>query len=84
MTTNVLTRSFGNSRAGCFIDPSWTLTSEHVQKAGVRVLGQFKLDDPRGAEGQVLAVADLTMSDRKAHNVVFVCDMFEQRLCIRR
>jgi hypothetical protein len=75
MTTNVLTRSFGNSRAGCFIDPSWTLTSEHVQKAGVRVLGQLKLDDPRGAEGQVLAVADLTMSDGKAHNVVFVCDM---------
>src|SRR5262249_38056809 len=46
-----------------------------VQRAGVRVLGQLKLDDPRGAEGQVLAVADLTMSDRKVHNVVFVCDM---------
>jgi hypothetical protein len=75
MTTNVLTRSFGDSRTGCFIDPSWTLTSEHVQKAGVRLLGQLKLDDPRGAEGQVLAVADLTMSDGKAHNVVFVCDM---------
>ena len=75
MTTNVVTRSFGNSRMGCFVDPSWTLTSEQVQKAGVRVLGQLKIDDPRGAEGQVLAVADLTMSDNKAHNVVFVCDM---------
>jgi len=75
MTTNVVTRSFGNSRTGCFVDPSWTLTSERVQRAGVRVLGQLKLDDPRGAEGQVLAVADLTMSDGKVHNVLFVCDM---------
>jgi hypothetical protein len=41
MTTNVVTRSFGNSRMGCFVDPSWTLTSEQVQKAGVRVLGQL-------------------------------------------
>ena len=75
MTTNVVTRSFGNSRMGCYVDPSWTLTSEHVQRAGVRVLGQLKLDDPRGAEGQVLGVANLTMSDNKAHNVAFVCDM---------
>ena len=75
MTTNVVTRSFGNSRMGCFVDPSWPLTSEQVQRAGVRVLGQLQLDDPRGAEGQVLAVADLTMNDNKAHNVVFVCDM---------
>jgi len=75
MTTNVTTRSFGNSRMGCFVDPSWTLTSEQVQSAGVRVLGQLELGDPRGAEGQVLGVADLTMSDNKAHNVVFVCDM---------
>jgi hypothetical protein len=75
MTTNVVTRSFSNSRSGCFVDPSWTLTSERVQTAGVRVLGQLKLDDPRGAEAQVLAVADLTMRDSKVHNVVFVCDM---------
>jgi hypothetical protein len=75
MTTNVVTRSFGNSRMGCFVDPTWTLTSEQVQRAGVRVLGQLELADPRGAEGQVLALADLTMSDNKAHNVVFVCDM---------
>jgi len=75
MTTNVVTRSFGNSRMGCFVDPTWTLTSERVQQAGVRVLGQLKLDDPRGAEGQLLAVADLTMSDGKVHNVLFVCDM---------
>ncbi len=75
MTANVLTRSFGNTRMGCLVDPSWSLTSEQVQKTGVRVLGQFKLDDPRGAEGQVLAVADLTMSDGHAHNVAFVCDM---------
>jgi hypothetical protein len=75
MTTNVVTRSFGNSRMGCFVDPGWTLTSEQVQRAGVRVLGQLELGDPRGAEGQVLAAADLTMSDNKAHNVVFVCDM---------
>src|SRR5271163_3042707 len=75
MATNVVTRSFNNERSGCFLDPSWTLTSEHVQKTGVRVLGQLKLDDPRGAEGQVLAVANLTMSDGKKHNVVFVCDM---------
>ena len=75
MTTNVLTRSFGNARMGCFVDPSWTLTSEQVRTAGVRVLGQLQLGDPRGAEGQVLAVANLTMSDNKPHNVVFVCDM---------
>ena len=25
MTTNVVTRSFGNSRMGCYVDPSWTL-----------------------------------------------------------
>jgi hypothetical protein len=75
MTTNVVTRSFGNDRIGCFVDPSWTLTSERVQKPGMRVLGQLKLDDPRGAEGQVLAVEDLTMSDGKAHYVIFVCDM---------
>jgi hypothetical protein len=75
MASNVVTRSFNNQRSGCFVDPSWTLTSEHVQKTGVRVLGQLKLDDPRGAEGQLLAVANLTMSDGKNHNVVFVCDM---------
>src|ERR1700758_5456538 len=75
MTTNVTTRGFGNSRTGCYIDPTWTLTSEHVQQAGVRVLGQLMLDDPRGAEGQVLGVAGLTMNDAKVHNVVFVCDM---------
>jgi hypothetical protein len=75
MTTNVTTRSFGNSRTGCYIDPTWTLTSEHVQQAGVRVLGQLMLDDPRGAEGQVLGIAGLTMNDAKVHNVVFVCDM---------
>ncbi len=75
MTANVLTRSFGNARMGCLADPSWTLTSEHVQRAGVRVLGEFKLDDPRGAEGQVLAVAGLAMNDGLTHNVAFVCDM---------
>jgi hypothetical protein len=75
MTLNVVTRSFGNDRMGCCVDPTWALTSEQVQKAGVRVLGELKLDDPRGAEGQVLAVAGLTMSDGKTHNAVFVCDM---------
>lgn len=75
MTTNVVTRSFGNNRMGCYADPAWTLTSEQVQTAGIRVLGHLQLDDPRGAEGQVLAVAGLTMQDNKAHNVVFVCDM---------
>jgi hypothetical protein len=75
MITNVLTRSFGNSRTGCFVDPSWTLTSAHVQQNGVRVLGQLKLDDPRGAEGQVLCLSNLAMHDGKTHNVAFVCDM---------
>jgi hypothetical protein len=75
LTTNVLTRSFGNSRTGCYADPSWTLTSAHVQATGVRVLGELQLEDPRGAEGQILAVANLTMIGGNTHNAVFVCDM---------
>ena len=75
MTTNVLTRSFGNDRLGCYVDPSWTLTSEQVRAAGVRVVGELALDDPRGAEGQVLAVAGLPMDDGKLHDTVFACDM---------
>ena len=73
MTTNVVIRSFG--RSGCFVDPSWTLTSEHVRRVGVRMLGELKLDDPRGAEDQVLAMANLIMHDQQEHDVVFVCDM---------
>jgi hypothetical protein len=75
MTTSITTRSFGNGRSGCFVDPTWKLTSEHVRQLGVRVLGELQLEDPRGAEGQVLGVADLKMSDNKTRNVVFVCDM---------
>jgi hypothetical protein len=73
--TPVTTRSFGNSRSGCYVDPSWPLTSQHVQTKGIRVVAQLPLDDPRGAEGQVLGVPKLTMRDGLAHNVVFVCDM---------
>lgn len=73
--TPVTTRSFGNSRSGCYIDPSWPLTSQHVQANGIRVVAQLQLDDPRGTEGQVLGVPKLTMRDGLAHNVVFVCDM---------
>ena len=75
VTVDVLTRSFGNGRMGCLADPGWSLTSEQVRAAGVRVLGALHLDDPRGAEGQVLAVGGLTMPDARQHDVVFVCDM---------
>jgi hypothetical protein len=75
MTVNITTRSFGNGRTGCYVDPSWSLTSPQVQARGIRVIGQLQLDDPRGTEGQVLAVSGLTMSDGREHNVVFVADM---------
>lgn len=75
MTTPVTTRSFNNARTGCYVDPTWPLTSEHVQKYGVRVVGEMRLDDARGTEGQILGVPNLTMRDGQKHNVVFVCDM---------
>lgn len=75
MSVDVTTRSFGNDRAGCYVDPTWPLTSTHVQKNGIRVVGELKLDDARGVEGQVLGVSGLTMRDGQKHNVVFVCDM---------
>jgi hypothetical protein len=75
LTTPVTTRSFNNARTGLYEDPSWRLTSEHVQKNGIRVVGEMRLDDARGTEGQILGVPDLTMRDGLKHNVIFVCDM---------
>src|SRR5690349_23191420 len=75
MAAPVWTRSFGNSRSGCYVDPSWPLTSTHVQQNGIRVIGQLKLDDARGTEGQILAVPNLVMRDGQKHNAVFVADM---------
>ena len=75
MTVNVTTRSFGNGRPGCYVDPTWSLTSQRVQSQGVAIVGALQLDDPRGTEGQVLGLSGVTMSDGMAHNVVFVADM---------
>src|SRR6185437_8679789 len=46
-----------------------------VQKNGIRVLGEFQLDDPRGTEGQVLFVPFIMMLDEQVHSVAYVCDM---------
>jgi len=70
----VTTRSYSNLRDGACFDET-KLTSIWVQKNGIRVLGQFQLDDPRGTEGQVLFVPFMMMRDKQVHNVAFVCDM---------
>lgn len=70
----VTTRSYSNLRDGACFDET-KLTSTWVQKNGIRVLGQFQLDDPRGTEGQVLFVPFIMMLDEQVHNVAFVADM---------
>jgi hypothetical protein len=70
----ITTRSYSNLRDGACFDET-KLTSIWMQKNGIRVLGQFQLDDPRGTEGQVLFVPFITMRDKQVHNVAYVCDM---------
>jgi len=70
----VTTRSYSNLRDGACFDET-KLTSVWVQKNGIRVLGQFQLDDPRGTEGQVLFVPFIMMRDKQVHDVAYVCDM---------
>lgn len=70
----VTTRSYSNLRDGACFDET-KLTSIWVQKNGIRVLGEFKLDDPRGTEGQVLFVPFIMMRDKQVHNVAYVVDM---------
>jgi hypothetical protein len=70
----VTTRSYSNLRDGACFDET-KLTSIWVQKNGIRVMGEFKLDDPRGTEGQVLFVPFIMMRDKQVHNVAYVCDM---------
>jgi hypothetical protein len=71
---NVTTRSYANIRDGVN-DQETRLTSEYVQKHGVRRLGSLKLGDLRGAEAQPLVMSGITMRDGLKHNVAFVCDM---------
>jgi hypothetical protein len=71
---NVTTRSYSNYRDGANFSET-RLTSEYVQKHGVRRLGSLKLGDLRGAEGQPLVMSGITMRDGLKHNVAFVVDM---------
>jgi hypothetical protein len=79
--TPILTRSYNDARTGLYADPAWPLTSAHVQKNGIRVVGQMQLDDPRGAEGQILALPGVTRRDGLNHNVIYCADMSNNVYC---
>jgi hypothetical protein len=70
----VYTRSYSNYRDGAYIDPALKLTSSYVQKYGVRVIGQYQLEDPRGTEGQVL-IAPEVMINGTSYDVAAIADM---------
>jgi hypothetical protein len=71
----VYTRSYTNYRDGCYVDPSLKLTSSYVQSNGVRVLGSYQLDDPRGTEGQVLIAPQVTVRSGVIRDLAVIADM---------
>lgn len=71
----VTTRGFSNYRDGAYIDPALTLTSSHVQSNGVRVVGSYQLDDPRGTEGQVLIAPNVKVRGGRTYDLALIADM---------
>lgn len=71
----VTTRGFSNYRDGAYIDPALTLTSSHVQSNGVRVVGLYQLDDPRGTEGQVLIAPGVKVRGGRTYDLALIADM---------
>jgi hypothetical protein len=70
----VYTRSYTNYRDGCYVDPALKLTSGYVQNNGVRVLGQYQLQDPRGTEGQVLIAPGINIKGTN-YDLAIIADM---------
>jgi hypothetical protein len=71
----VYTRSYSNTRDGCYLDPALKLTSSFVQANGVRVLGSYQLDDPRGTEGQVLIAPQVKVRSGVTRDLALIADM---------
>ena len=71
--TPVLTRSYDNARTGSNTN-EFTLTPPKVS-GGMKKLTSLKVDDDPRLEAQPLYVPQLTMSDGKIHDVVFVATM---------
>jgi hypothetical protein len=71
----VYTRSYTNYRDGCYIDPSLKLTSSFVQANGVKILGSYQLDDPRGTEGQVLIAPGVKVRGGVTRDLAVMADM---------
>lgn len=71
----VYTRSYSNYRDGCYEDPTLKLTSSYVQANGVRVIGTYYLDDPRGTEGQVLIAPGVRVRGGMVRDLALIADM---------
>lgn len=71
----VYTRSYTNYRDGAYIDPALKLTSSYVQSNGVKVVGNYQLDDPRGTEGQVLIAPNIKVRSGVTRDLAVIADM---------
>jgi hypothetical protein len=70
----VLTRSYDNGRTGANLTET-VLTPQLVGAKGLRLAKSLVIDDDPRIEAQPLYVPNLTMSDGRTHNVVFVASM---------
>jgi hypothetical protein len=71
----VYTRGYSNYRDGCYVDPELKLTSTYVQQNGVKLLGTYQLDDPRGTEGQVLIAPGIVIRSGVTRDLALIADM---------
>lgn len=71
----VYTRSYTNYRDGAYVDPALKLTSSYVQANGVRLIGAYQLDDPRGTEGQVLIAPTVKIRSGVTRDLAVIADM---------
>lgn len=72
---DVTTRSYSNYRLGCYVDPGLQLTSENIRSNGIRLLGTYQLDDPRGTEGQVLIASGVKVRSGAIRDLALIADM---------